>query len=65
MLGDYSQGESVAMESEMLIKKEPFHCGELLEGYLLNEPCFRKSPYRMILRTQEVNRRLSCSSDTA
>lgn len=42
MLEDYSQGESVAMESEMHIK-EPFHCGELLEGYLLNEPWFRKT----------------------
>lgn len=65
MLEDYSEGETAAMESEMHIKKEPFHCGELLEGYLLNEPWLRKSPYRMILRTQQVNRRFSCSSDTA
>lgn len=38
MLEDYSEGETAAMESEMHIKKEPFHYGELLEGYLLNEP---------------------------
>lgn len=38
MLEDYSEGETAAMESEMHIKTEPFHCGELLEGYLLNEP---------------------------
>lgn len=49
MLEDYSEGETAAMESEMHIK-EQFHCGELLEGYLLNEPWLRKSSYRRIFK---------------